>query len=160
MSAEVSVDKTFFVQAGLFIASYGVLRGLVFGPYKQLLKARDERSSLLKAAAAKQKEEAAQLKEKYEAFMRSERKKTQGWTDEERKKISEEEKQIVQLARHTSNVKLKEMRTKLAQEGADVRKALAPKMAEYASLLASRIMGRKVVVGARVAQDREEATLS
>lgn len=162
MSADISVDKTIFmIQAGLFVASYGVLRALVFGPYTELLKAREERSSLLKAKALKQQEEAAKKREEYEYFMKVERRANQIWIEEERKQIAEDQRRTIQAARDAANVRLEKTRGHLNEEMAAIRKALAPKMGEIASQLASAILGKKVVVSsASNGHQRKEASLS
>ncbi len=162
MSLDSLVDKNILlIQAGIFLASYAVLRGLVFGPYTQLLRAREERSSLLKEKAARQQDEALKIRESYETFIKTERRNTQNWIDEERKQISDVEKRSVQLARESANEKLKQMRSRLAQELSAVRKGLAPRVSEYASQLASTILGKKVVVAAQDSDNgRKEASLS
>lgn len=162
MSADVSFDKSIFlIQAGIFAGSYFVLRGLVLGPYSILLKERVARSSLLKSKAHAEQEVALRMREEYEAFMRDERKGIQQWSDEERKNILDEERQIVQSARDGANSKIKGIRTRLEQEVTEVRKGLMPKAVEFASQLASTILGKKVVVlGQPIELTSKEVSLS
>lgn len=161
MSAEVSVDKTILIQAGIFVACYGVLRSLVFGPYLKLLEARHARSTELKLGAEQRAADAEKLKEQYETLMFSERRKIQQWIDNERGKIADEERAVIQRARDSSAEMLRNFRLQLAQQTADVRKTLLPKAGEFASQLASVILGKKVVVSAKTQlMDRKEATLS
>ena len=163
MSADVSVDKTILIiQAGIFLLSYGVLRKLVFGPYGQLLKERERKTTLLKQVAQRQMHEAVKTQERYEEFIKAERRKIQRWVEEERKQVSEEEKRIVQSAREGANAKLAALRVRLAQEVVETRKALLPKTAEFASQLASAILGRNVTVSSKTGSEkgREEAALS
>lgn len=161
MSAEISVDKTILIQAGIFVACYGVLRLLVFGPYLKLLEARHARSTELKSDAERRAADAEKLKEQYETLMLSERRKVQRWVDNERRKVADEERAVIQRARDGSTEMLRNFRLQLTRQTVDARKALLPKVYEFASQLASAILGKKVVVPTKTQpMDRKEATLS
>jgi len=137
-------DYTLFIQLGIFFASYFVLRFLVFKPYLELLRVRRERTSGLKAHALQAREEAEKLKTTYEEFMRSERKRANAWADGERKKVLDEERDIVSTARDQAAQELQVIRANISSGREKARKQLLPLISEYSSQLVSKLIGRKV----------------
>ncbi len=144
----MQLDWTALIQLGLFIASFLVLHYLVFRPYQALLHARHEKTAGLKEKAEHAQEEAKKLKEDYENFMRTERKKVTTLVDEGRRKIADEERTIIQTARDQVAAELGSLREKVKVEADAARRELTPQIPEYASLIASKLTGQKVHVTA------------
>lgn len=137
-------DATLFVQLALFVASYFVLRFLVFKPYVKLLELRRERTEGLRDAAAKAATEAERLKEQHDAFLRSEQKRLTQWTDGERRRVAEEAAKILAAARADVDKNVQETRERTTQEMDAARKELLPHIAEYSSQIASKLLGKTV----------------
>ncbi|MBI4403182.1 MAG: ATP synthase F0 subunit B [Deltaproteobacteria bacterium] len=143
---ELIPDFTLFIQLGLFLACYWVLRTCVFGPYLRLLHLRHEQTLGLRQKAGGDKEQAEKLHAEYESFMKEERNKASAWLDEERKKIAEEERSIIQGSRTQVSEELKAFRIKIASECEKTKKELLPQVTDFASKIASRAIGQKVNV--------------
>jgi F0F1-type ATP synthase membrane subunit b/b' len=141
-------DWTVFVQLGIFFATWFVLRTFVFVPYLKLLKVRREKTVGLKEKAHHTKDLAAKLQAEYEAFMTTERKKINSWMDQERSKISDEERNIVNAARDTVAEEMQAVREKIQADTDQVRRDLLPLAADFSSQIASKLVGHKVNITA------------
>jgi F0F1-type ATP synthase membrane subunit b/b' len=139
-------DFTFFIQLGIFIASYVVLQVLVFRPYLSLLRAREEMTTGLKERAIRNRELSDKLRLDYETFMRSERKKLLDWNDNEKRKVLDDEKKIIQAARDQVGSDLQNLREQIQLEAEKVRGDLLPLISDYSSSIASKLLGRTVRV--------------
>jgi F-type H+-transporting ATPase subunit b len=137
-------DATLFVQLALFIASYFVLRFLVFKPYLRLLELRRERTEGLRDAAARAAADAERMKEQHDAFLRGEQKRLAQWTESERRKVGEEAAKILAAARSEVDKNLHEMRERTKKELEMARAELLPHVVEYSSQIASKLLGKAV----------------
>lgn len=150
MAHETSLvpNFTFFIQLGIFIACYTVLRIFVFGPYLRLVHMREEKTTGLKAKAMQLTEQARKYQLDYETFMREERKKVAIWVDEERRKVADEERQIVQAARESANTEMQRVREEVKKEFSKARSELLPNISEYSSSIATKLVGHPIKVPA------------
>lgn len=155
-------DYTLFIQVGLFFVSYVVLSVLVFKPYVKLLKLRESKTTGLREKSAEARVRAQKLQADYEAWMREERKKIAQWTDVERRKIADGERQLIQGARDIAARNLLAARKKTDDELAEARRALSPLAVEFSSSIASKLLGYKVKVTPKAADSSKssEAELS
>lgn len=142
----ISIDFTLFIQAGLFFASWMVLHFLVFKPYLALIEARHAKTTGLMEEAAKAKLRATQLETDYETFMKAERKKISEWTDGERRKVGDEEREIVGKARAEVTGELEALRKQVNADLEKARKDLLPQVGEYSSHIVSKLVGYNVKV--------------
>lgn len=144
-------DFTIFIQVALFFASYFVLSALVYKPYLALLKARREQTVGLLEQAEQDKTRAETLRVEYETLMKAERKKITAWSDEERKKVQEEERLQTQLARDAAAKAIEAAREIRDKEKKSALKALESSVNEFSSSIVSKMLGRKVqVTGAAI----------
>ncbi|MBY0371827.1 ATP synthase F0 subunit B [bacterium] len=154
-------DLTFFIQMGIFFATYFVLNHLVFKPYLALLKARREQTVGLTEAAEKDRAEAVRLQREYELYVKAERQKNAAWADEERKKIGAHEQSILQTARSAASAANDAARASLEEETQKARRSLESSVQEFSSAIVSKMLGRKVQVSAgsasRSSQSQETA---
>ena len=154
-------DWTLLLQMAIFFACYFVLRFLVFKPYLALLRARKAKTVGLREQAAGDRQRAEQLQEQYDAFIKAERKKLSTWTEEERKRVNDEERKIVQDARDAVGNELQTLRTKIQSDYDRARKELLPLISEYSSQIVSKLTGKKVTVSASYSPSSEnEHTVS
>lgn len=150
-------DKTIFIQLGLFFASYFVLNLLVFKPYVALIERRREKSSGLKEKAAEDREKAEKFKVDYEALMKDERRKVNAWLDDEKKKVSDEERNIIQTTRDTIAKELALSEENLRKDVEKARGELLPLMNEFSSQIATKVLGRNVKVSAASLVDGKDS---
>ncbi len=141
-------DSTLLIQMALFFVAFGLMNGLVFKPYLKLLALRRSRTSDLVKAAEKAKLRAQELQATVDGALRDERTKINSWMDDEKKKISEEERQLLVCARNTAASELETARATINEDVNQARQKLAPLVQEYASQIATRLLGRKVIAAA------------
>lgn len=139
-------DYTIFIQVALFFASYFVLNALVFKPYLALLKARREQTVGLKEAAERDHAQAEKLRADYEIFLKAEKKKIAAWSDEERKKVQDEERLQIQKARDLAAKSNEASRAVLEEETRKARKSLEANVNEFSSAIVSKMLGRSIQV--------------
>lgn len=149
-------DFTLFIQLAIFLASFVVLKFMVWDPYVKLIHLRHSKTEGLKEAAEKAKVEALQLKNEYEAFMKNERKSVSNWTEEERKKIQDQEKEIVSGARDEVAKQLETTRAKINAETVAARKELEPLIADFSSRIVSKLIGHNVNVPFSAPEKKKE----
>lgn len=142
----ISPDFTLFIQMAIFFASWLVLHFLVFKPYLALIEARRAKTVGLVDQAAKARVKAAQMETDYDVFMKAERKKITDWADGEKRKIGEEERDIVGKARAEVTIELETLRKQVGSELEEARHNLLPHVADYASHIVSKLVGYHVKV--------------
>jgi F0F1-type ATP synthase membrane subunit b/b' len=150
-------DWTLFIQVVLFFISFLALRFLVFKPYVQLLKLRQSKTVGLRERAAEARARAEKLRIDYEAMMLEERRKSALWTDAERRKVAESERDIIQAARNTAGDELQAARKKTDDELKEAQRALSPLAVEFSSAIASKLLGYKVKVSGKAADSAKSA---
>jgi F-type H+-transporting ATPase subunit b len=144
--SELIPNFTLFIQMAIFFGCYFMLNKFVFGPYLALLEIRRAKTIGLKEKAVHDKQHAEKLRTDYEAFLKSERKKLVAFMDEERKKVADEEKVIIQESRAAVGKGLQTLRERLRLDVEKTREDLSPLVSEYSSQIASKLLGRKVNV--------------
>lgn len=144
------------IELGIFFASYGVLNKVLFKPYLALVHARNAKSSELKEKSAQQKVQADKFQTEYEAFMKTQRKDVSHWLDEEKKKVADEERAIIEEARNRVSKELAASR-KAAEEQLDIaRKELLPLVGDYSSKIVAKLTGKKVTISSAGLTSKKE----
>jgi F-type H+-transporting ATPase subunit b len=141
-------DMTIFIQLGIFLLSYAILRKFLFLPYLELLKERNRLSIGLKEEAIKAKEEAEKLKSEYETKLLAEKKNFNTWYDSERRKITEQERNSLNEVKETAQKEYQIVNAKLEEEARQVRLSLKSQLLPLAGELASKLIGKKVELSA------------
>lgn len=134
-------DFTLFFQVAIFFASYFVLRWLVFRPYMSLMRLREDRTIGLKTKASLMREQAESIQKEYEAFLHAEKSKIAEWAEDERRKFSDEGMRLVGEAKRSAVEKLQLFQKEREAEVDAARRELDPKIAEFGSAIASKLLG-------------------
>lgn len=146
-------DHTLWIQLALFLASYAVLKYLVFNPMMQLIELRRARTTGLVDTSHAQKVRAQELHAQYQAFMQSERKKVATWLEAERKKVEDEARHTIQTARDAAAKDLQAQRAEIKSHVAAAHEKLMPLVAEFSGQIASKLLGRPVTVSEKILKD-------
>jgi len=144
------------IQLGIFFASYTVLNKVLYKPYLELARARQAKSTDLKAKSAHQKEELQKFKEEYEVFMKKERKEVAHWVEEEKKKVAEEERAIIEAARNKVAKELAESQKQVEEQINIARKELLPTVGEISSKIVAKLTGKKVTISSGASTNKKE----
>jgi F-type H+-transporting ATPase subunit b len=137
-------NSTAFIELGLFLLSFVILKFLVFDPYVKLIHLRESKTSGLKHEAERARLEAEKYRADYDEFLKGERKKLNQMVDEERRKIADEGRGVIQASRGKAVEKLETLRKQVDSDSALVRKELAPMVTEFSSKIASKLVGFSV----------------
>ncbi len=138
----------------LFLIAYGLMYGLVFKPYLRLLAKRRARTSDLMKQSTHARHRAVELQTTVDLALKEERKRLSAWLEEEKKKVSDEERSILAQARQQATGEMETARIKISEEIAEAKQKLTPMIQDYASQIATRLLGRKVVVSAPSARSQ------
>ena len=139
-------DYTLFIQLVIFLASFVVLKFMVWDPYVKLIHLRHSKTAGLKEQAEKAKSEAAKMQSDYETLMKAERKRITQSAEEERKRIENDEKEIISGARDEVAKQLDTVRSKIKADTDAARKELEPLVNDFSSRIVSKLVGYSVTV--------------
>lgn len=159
MEALIPNPVDMVIQVAIFFATYFVLRTFVFGPYLELLDKRFAKTEGLKQKAQAQLNEAEHTKEKYLKFISAERKKIHEWVEGERQKIATEEKKIITEARDQVSAELDSKRANLSEQVGSIRGQLMKEVPEFASQIASKLVGKTITINSVSLEHSEKKTL-
>lgn len=149
-------DYTLFIQLGIFLASFVVLKFMVWDPYVKLIHLRHSKTAGLKEQAEKAKVDAAKLQNDYETLMKNERKRINTWVEEERKKIENQEKEVISSARDEVAKHLESVRNKIKSDSDSAKKELEPLINDFSSRIVSKLVGYNVTVPSAFAAGARE----
>jgi F-type H+-transporting ATPase subunit b len=140
----VDLDKTFFIQLGVFLVMLVILRSLLFKPIIRLIDARHEATAGAVKTAEKLTEEAALLSaevEKKLAGARTEAIKVRNETLERAKK---QEREIGSAAREKAGRIIADMRARASSDMKNARQQLEEETRSMAILLSEKILDRRL----------------
>jgi F-type H+-transporting ATPase subunit b len=140
----VDLDKSVFIQIGLFVLLMLVLKPTLFDPMLKLFEEREKRIDGAKAQARKIDKKSATALATYEQEMA----KARATANAEREKIRAEgqkqEQEILDRVRKAAAEKLEEGKRQSQAEAARVRAELKAASSDLGKDLASRVLGREV----------------
>jgi len=140
----IDLDGTVFVQLGMFVIAFVVLRAFVFTPMLALLEAREE---AIDGARDEAKRLDVEVKAKQASF-EAELRKVRGASGEERDRLRAEgaelERRLLDTVRNETQGSLAQSKTALDVEAQTARQRLDALRPELAREIASKVLGREV----------------
>ena len=140
----VDFDKTLFVQVGLFILLWIVLKPLLFDPMLKLFEEREKKIEGTIADARKIDLQSADAKATYDEALAKARAAGALERDRLRAEGIKTENELLTAARAASQAKLEAGRSKSKQEMDAARAELSKERAVLARDVAARVLGREV----------------
>jgi F-type H+-transporting ATPase subunit b len=140
----VDFDKTLFVQVGLFILLWIVLKPLLFDPMLKLFEEREKKIEGTIADARKIDLQSADAKATYDDALAKARAAGALERDRLRAEGIKTENELLTAARAASQAKLEAGRNKSKQEMDAARADLSKERAVLARDVAARVLGREV----------------
>ena len=136
----IDIDGTFFFQLVVFIAIAYILSRLLFKPFLQVRRQRDESIEGARTEAGRMEEAAAARLSDYEQKIGKARRDAQ----DQRQKLHAEavarERQIHEAAIKTTQGTVAESRARLEADAAAARKELEPKSRDIAKIIADKVL--------------------
>lgn len=140
----IDLDGTLFVQLGIFVILFFVLRALVFKPMTSLFAAREAAIDGAREEARRMEREATEQSGSFEEAIR----KVRTTAGEERDKLRADglklEKAMLETVREETTKILEDAKTRLDAERSTVRGSMAAQTPLLARQIASKLLGREV----------------
>lgn len=140
----VDFDKTLFVQVGLFVVLWLVLKPLLFDPMLKLFEEREKKIEGTIADARKIDFQSAEAKATYDEALTKARAEGALERDRLRAEGLKKESELLTVARAASHKQLEAGRTRSQQELESARAELSKDRQSLARDVASRVLGREV----------------
>lgn len=140
----VDFDKTLFVQVGLFVVLWLVLKPLLFDPMLKLFEEREKKIEGTIADARKIDLQSADAKATYDEALTKARAAGALERDRLRAEGIKKEKELLTAARVASQQKIDEGRTQSLKEVDAARSDLSKERQVLARDVAARVLGREV----------------
>ena len=140
----VDFDKTLFVQVGLFVVLWIVLKPLLFDPMLKLFEEREKKIEGTIADARKIDLQSADAKATYDEALTKARAAGALERDRLRAEGIKKEKELLTAARVASQQKIDEGRTQSLKEVDAARSDLSKERQVLARDVAARVLGREV----------------
>jgi F-type H+-transporting ATPase subunit b len=135
-------DWTFIFQIILFVVLWSLLRRLLFEPHLAVLHNRERRSAGALAEASRVKAVAEEMGTQYVARLAETRTGAMQQVDVVYREAEEQARALLDNARAEAERTVAGMRTALAQEITDARRALEQRVPEFSEDIAQRLLGR------------------
>ncbi len=133
-------DYTFLVQLGSFFVLLYVLNRLLFAPFGELLRQRDERTSGDQELARAQREEAEAMATRIDAELAEARASAHAEVEAVRRQTRDEEAKIFAAARDEAAGRLAELRASLEAAKRDALTSLRDDARELASQMVDAVL--------------------
>lgn len=141
--AIIDLDGTFFLQFGIFVVLFFVLRSLVFGPVMAVLDAREHATDGAKDEARDLESRAKEKLAAFEAEMTKAKVELAAERDRMRKDGAELERELLTKARADADKILEDASRTIAEESRVVRGHMATSVPQLAGEIAEKLLGRK-----------------
>jgi F-type H+-transporting ATPase subunit b len=137
-------DWTILVQAGIFLVLFVVMRKLVFLPYLESRRERDDNVDGAKERAAQSSTDAETRLARYEAKVKAARLEAAGSRAELRGEGETKATDLLSQARGKADAKLADARERIAKSVPAAELALRTRADELARTIATKVLGRSV----------------
>lgn len=140
----IDLDHSAFIQLGIVLLTFLILRSLVFAPLLQSIGARVARTEQARSDAQSLSVKARALGEKFETEMLAARTRAAAAKAELRSLGVRHKEQVQAEARAAMGRKLNEVRDNVEAQTTAVRAEMQPQVDELSRAIAGKLLGRNV----------------
>ena len=140
----MDVDRTMFVQAGIFVMLIVVLSPLLFKPLLRLLEERERRTEGARQEARAMQDKAENLLLRYQTKLEEVRRTASHERERLRNETLQLESRIVGEARTATAAFVQQGRAQIERETAKIRQEMAAHSQAIAREIGSKVLGREV----------------
>ena len=141
----IDLDATLFIQLGIFLLVFILLRALLFRPVIQLIEKRREVTVGKREEAEKFERDSADLQEEFDKQMAEIRTSAGAEKDRLVEQARRQERDILHKAREDARSIVEEAKAEATEKAEVARTEIREEVDSLASAVASRILGRDVV---------------
>lgn len=140
----LKLNNTIWIQLGCFMVAYLAMSQLLFKPYYEAYRKRQERTVGGEETAEKLTQEALEMQESYEGKLRAVNAEFKTIYDQEKSEAQKSFNDKVAGARKEAEGVLEETRTQVATKVVDVQKDLEKEIPAISSAMASKLIGKEI----------------
>ncbi|HAA58905.1 MAG TPA: hypothetical protein DCE42_29380 [Myxococcales bacterium] len=140
----IDLNITMLFQLAFFVASYWVMKTMLFPPVLTLIKRRELMIAKANEELRRRDAEGKQMREDYNRKMRDARIQAQEIHNKNRQVSAEREREILEAARKKAAQYLYEGEVKLEEQRTQARKELDEKADELSNQIVEKILGRPI----------------
>lgn len=140
----IDLDGTVFVQFGLFLLAFFVLRAWLFAPMLALFEAREKATEGTRDEALKLDSLSHEGLEKVESRLRQARSLAQVEAERLRQQSAERAQALIATARRQYEQRTADANEKLRREATEIRQGLAAANQAMAQQIATKLIGRSL----------------
>ncbi len=141
---QLGLNLTFFIQVGIFLATYFLATRLIFRPFYQAMAKREELTVGSKESAESLKTEIGELEQKYQVKAREVATKVHSTFEAARSEAGKEHAKRVLDARKDGEAKLTQARTDVAKTKQELRNELQNSISGLSQAVAAKMMSKDV----------------
>ena len=141
----IDLDATFFIQLGIFLVVFLLMRSLLFRPVIQLIEKRREVTVGKREEAEKFERESAALQEEFDRQMAEIRSSAGAEKERVVEQARRQERDILLAAREDSRSIVEDAKKDASKQAEKVSEEIRGEIDSLAGAVASRILGRQVV---------------
>jgi len=138
----LGLNWTLFVQMGIFLVVFLVLKTVLFEPYFAAFRERRERTVGQAEAAERYIHEAKALEEQYSAKAQAINSEFRAIYDKTRSETQKEYDRVIQDARGKAKTWTEQARTKIEKEVRDAKQQLSPDVPVISQLIINKMLGK------------------
>ncbi len=143
MFTSLGLNYTLFVQMGVFLAVFIVLKKVLFEAYFAAFRERKERTVGQAEAAERYIHEAKQLEEKFSAKASAINSQFKAIYDKTRADAMKEYDRVIQEARSKSKTWTEQARTKIQKEVREAHDQMIPDVPAIGQLITAKMLGKE-----------------
>ncbi len=140
----IKIDGSLIIQMVNFIILIWILNFILYRPIRGIMARRKEKVNGLEEGIEKYEHDAADKDKALQAGIKEAREKGQKEKEALEEQAREKERQMLEQINEKARADLAEIREKVANEAESARKALEPRIDEFADQISEKILGRAV----------------
>jgi len=141
--ASLGLNWTLFVQMGIFLVVFVVLKTVLFEPYFAAFRERKERTEGQAEAAERYVHEAKDLEAKYSAKAQEINAQYKAIYDKNRVETMKEYDRVIQDARSRAKAWTEQSRSRIEKEVREAKQQMSPDVPAISQLITSKMLGKE-----------------
>jgi F-type H+-transporting ATPase subunit b len=141
--ASLGLNWTLFVQMGVFLVVFVILKAVLFEPYFAAYRQRKERTEGQAEAAERYVHEAKDLEAKYAIRAQEINAQYKAIFDKNRSETMKECDRVIQDARGRAKSWTEQARTKIEKEVRDAKQQLSPDIPVISQMITAKMLGKE-----------------
>lgn len=140
----LGINSTIFIQMGIFLTGFLVLKYVLFDAYFAALQSRSERTVGQVDAAERYISEAKELEVEYVTQARRINEEYKSIYDQTKAEGLKEYDKMVESARNASREQIESSRNQIVENAQGIKKQMAAEIPQLTALISSKLLGKEL----------------